>query len=330
MPSGRLVRLSQLAGLFRGRPEEPPSAVPFRIRCTCGQIVTGSRRPRFQVVRCPKCGAELFVLPLSPLPLVAGAAAVSAVAPPGSRPRRRRLLAVGLGLVLLFGVAALIAVLWHSPREQSESRQQQPANAGRTTRLKEAEQLLARGLFHEALTVCEDTDPASLSAADRRTLLQVRRQAALLADFSAESLEAILRHAASLPDAEWQATFHTRYQGKALVLDTEVVRDAEGHYHQGWRLLLPNDEAHLDLTSLKLLEALPLQEAHRLIFGARLGRIRREPPGAWVIRFEPDSGVLLTDPEAAAHCCAALTDAESQAVLRRQRTWAQGSVAGKQ
>jgi hypothetical protein len=39
-----------------------------------------------------------------------------------------------------------------------------------------------------------------------------------------------------------------------------------------------------------------------LLFGGRLSDLTREDGGGWVFRFEPDSGVLLTDASAVASC----------------------------
>jgi hypothetical protein len=66
---------------------------------------------------------------------------------------------------------------------------------------------------------------------------------------------------------------------------------------------------------------LPLEEPTRLLFGARLARVRRDTPSSWEVRFEPDSGVLLTDPGAAAVCCPFLGEAELRALLQRQAGW---------
>lgn len=56
--------------------------------------------------------------------------------------------------------------------------------------------------------------------------------------------------------------------------------------------------------------------------GARLDSIARDEAGVWVIRFKPDSGVLLTDAEVAATASPLPLDDELQAVLRRQAEWA--------
>jgi hypothetical protein len=314
-----------------GRELPAPPAASYRIPCACGQTVTGLRQARFQVVPCPACRARLFVLPRSPLPRVPGAPVEDIPPAPATAgpPRRRRRAAGAVGLAVLAGLAAVPVAWWvrsSAPASVETERSAAPAEPARP-RLARAELLLARGQFHQALAEVDVAvglaagESPGLSPRDRRRLRQVRRQAALLADLSAESLEEILRHRAGLSDPEWEATFRRRYQGKGLVLDTDVARTAAGRYRHGWRVLLPDGQARLELDGLKVLDGLPLQEPQRLVFGARLHSARREPPGAWVIHLVPDSGVLLTDPQAAALCCAGLADEDARQVLRRQRGW---------
>jgi hypothetical protein len=62
-----------------------------------------------------------------------------------------------------------------------------------------------------------------------------------------------------------------------------------------------------------------------MLFGARLAGLEREERGGhglWVIRLDPDSGVLLTDEDAAGACCPRPLDDGLRAVLRRQADWA--------
>ena len=61
----------------------------------------------------------------------------------------------------------------------------------------------------------------------------------------------------------------------------------------------------------------------RLLFGARLASVDREG-GAWVVRFERASGVLLTDEGAVAACGLPPLDTELREVLRQQDLWLKG------
>ena len=66
-------------------------------------------------------------------------------------------------------------------------------------------------------------------------------------------------------------------------------------------------------------------EPRRMLFGARLAGLAREERGGhglWVIRLDPDSGVLLTDEDTAGACGPRPLDPGLREVLRRQADWA--------
>jgi hypothetical protein len=80
---------------------------------------------------------------------------------------------------------------------------------------------------------------------------------------------------------------------------------------------LPN----LELADLKVLRQLPIDlKQERLIFGARLTAVRRDPMRRWTVSFQPDSGILITDPDVAGACCPPV-DLEMREVLERQARW---------
>jgi hypothetical protein len=189
-------------------------------------------------------------------------------------------------------------------------------------------QYLGEGSFRLAVANLEQARTAAgsgwpgLPRSQRQEWMQLHRQAALLADLLAEPLEDVVRHAAGIKEAEWVADFRQRYHGRAVVFDMVVQRVAGRRLRHNYCLATPMLEARLELGGLALLRGLPLDQPQRLVFGARLAGVTREPPGTWVIRPEPDSGVLLTDPGAAAACCAAFGDPGTQALLKLQTTWA--------
>ena len=116
--------------------------------------------------------------------------------------------------------------------------------------------------------------------------------------------------------------FADRYRNRAVLFDDVVRRDAAGTHHLSvYEVRGPGEPARIDLGGLKVLESLPLERPQRMLFGARLAAVTREPPGQWVISFEPDSGVLLTDEAAAATCCPQPFDDDLRAVLKRQAEW---------
>ena len=150
------------------------------------------------------------------------------------------------------------------------------------------------------------------------------RQAALLADLLSESLGDILRLATEVRDEEeWQAQFQKRYRGQAVIFDDVVRRDSAGSCSLAvLEIRDPRGEsAHIVLDDLNLIRGLPLDQPQRLLFGARLAAVVREPPGIWTIRFVPDSGVLLTSEVIAGTCCPQPLDAELRDLLHQQAQW---------
>ncbi len=189
-------------------------------------------------------------------------------------------------------------------------------------RLQIARQHLRQGHFRLAAKLLQEDVGAEQDVDMRRHWEQLRREAALLADLLAEPLEDLLGHAAGMAQAEWQADFPHRYQGKALLFDAEVKRRPDGRLEIAYQLRLGKEPAKLDVSDLELLRKLKLDQPRRLIFGARLASVSSEPPGpTWVVRLQPTSGVWLTDADAAALCCPSWSDEATREVLREQARW---------
>jgi hypothetical protein len=53
----------------RGMAAEPPEPQAYRVSCPDGHILRGRRTEGYQALRCPDCGAGVFVLPQSPFPM---------------------------------------------------------------------------------------------------------------------------------------------------------------------------------------------------------------------------------------------------------------------
>ncbi len=156
---------------------------------------------------------------------------------------------------------------------------------------------LAREFFEKAI---RQRDAAShlLSEAEHRQLNQFQRQAALLTDLAPVSLLAMLDQAeeAATPQA-WQARFRADYLGRAVIFDDTLRMDREQRIHSDRLGHLRNGQTFgwVALEDLTLLRYLPLQSAQRWIFGARLKSIDREGGPSWIVRLEPESGVLFSE-----------------------------------
>jgi hypothetical protein len=173
--------------------------------------------------------------------------------------------------------------------------------------------------------------PRLLPLAEQRELYQAHRQADLLDGLLSQSLSELLAQAqAAGREEEWQARFSKDYQGKSVIFDDEVVLDGDGRATLRFTSIQSGEVlARLALEELRLLFRLPLGQPQRVIFGARLARFAREPGGHWVIRFEPESGVLLTDPGAFRACAPILLDRDPDIVkvLDRQTGWVEQPAA---
>jgi hypothetical protein len=313
-----------------------PASVAYAIECSCGAVARGDRSAVQQVVRCGRCGQELFVFPVPPLPAeLAGGVATGGgpsrlpTIPPQVRFWFSPVLA---GVVALIVVAAVVGAILRSHRTPGTREANEPLTAARAAlRFDTHEQIirsaLTEGSFRLALRELDTARglhvqfPGVLSADRREQFRQWQSQATLLTDLLGESLGEIFGHSLGLDEREWQAAFRERYAGKAFVLDTRIWRDAGGHLRIDYQLNgggLPGD---WDVEAFALFRQLPLAYPQRLVFGARLAEIVRTGRDRWRARPDPDSGVLITDPAVAAGLSLPL-DEEVRAVLRRQAGWA--------
>jgi hypothetical protein len=265
-------------------------------------------------------------LPLSPLPPVAAGKPPSARLPL-VRPPWKRLVRVALVTVLACAAVLLVVLGWYvSTLREMSGVQDKPAQPPAVTvrRLIEAgDRALADGNFQLAAEHLQAaaTGRTWLEPAAARQLDQLHRQAALLADLSLDPLDEVIRKVAGTEEAEAQRVFARRFRDKAVVFDAEVRRDAAGRYHLGYVLVCGKDPVRVEIGDLTILGHLPLEKPRRLLIGGRLDSLGREPPNRWVVRLQPDSGVLLTHPGAAAFCCFGAEGGELDEVLEAQQAW---------
>jgi hypothetical protein len=233
---------------------------------------------------------------------------------------------VGAAATVIVAAGLLIALLGWLERQADDQSGPEPPDV--PTLIRSGKDALAEGKLYVAIRHFNHarqraaTHEGTLSAIELRDLEHLGLQTALLADLLRESPAEILQFAASLREDEWQVQFNGRYRGYALIFDDWVRRDAAGTYSlEVLEVRAPGEPARIDLAGLKVLKSIPLDQPRRLLFGARLASVAREPPGVWVIRFDPDSGVLITDEEAAKACCPQPLEPELQETLKRQSAW---------
>jgi hypothetical protein len=296
----------------------PP--VPFEVSCGCGRLQRGLRSTQAQVLRCDGCGEPVFVLPRSPLSVLPAQDGAQST---GSRRRSPWLLplaAAAVTLVVVVVVFILVFTTWLRPGSSGPSgggEREEAAVPDAAESMVEGRKLLRDRSFRQALKVLQ-------AAHDRdrrnRELKQLYRQARLLAEQMDVSLETVIENLRDLPEKERPEKFKD-YAGKSVLFDDVIRRDHRGVHHlTGYEVKVGGEKARVDL-DLKLLRALPLEQPRRLLFGARLESVARGDGGLWIVRFDPDSGVLLTDEGAARACGLPPLDAELRALLRQQAAW---------
>jgi hypothetical protein len=314
---------------LRLRPDWGPR-IPFTVACACGGKVTGVRTARHQLLPCPQCRKPIFVLPRSCWPAVIDVDLSATFVPPPLAPRRRiwrmPLLA---GLVTLAVVVSAFALLLPLLTRQ------RPAATDHSSVVDEirkhqalAKRALAEGKYHQALKEIDaakdlsDRTPNALDRDERNRLDQLQRQSDVLDRLLSVPLQEIVKEASIAPDDEWRTRFADRYQDRSVLFDDLVRHDAADRpMLNTYEVRLGNEKVRLAVDELTLLRRLPLDPPRRLFFGARLAKVNREQ-GGWVIHFDPDSGVLFTDPDAA--LCVPL-DEELQKVLAWQEKWLQST-----
>jgi hypothetical protein len=230
-------------------------------------------------------------------------------------------------LTLAVASAVLVLLLSHlQSHRPSSSAASAWSAADVEDRVQSARKAIAASDFKKAaddLQVVQNMaaqQPDLLSAVEARRLAQLERQVALVADWPREPLEQILARVGKLNPREWEAVVRG-YRGQAVLLDVSARRDPAGHYHVDNKRPAGDVTVHLELKNLKVLQPLPLADPQRLLLGARLAEVRREGAGSYLVQFEPDSGVLLTDVDVASKCVLQPLDESMQEVLRRQAGW---------
>jgi hypothetical protein len=266
---------------------------------------------------CPGCGRGVFVLPRSPFE--AAVPAARAPATPWRSWRVPVIAAAGCVVVVLASFLAVWPYLGREGKHGPIAAEERNAPRDPSAVVEEARRALAQGQFRVAL---ELLDEALSLRAKGREVTQLHRQADLLARLSPRSLEEVARHAMLVRDPrEWEKQF-ADYHGRAVLFDDAVRRDAAGEPVLAHHVVEAGDaQVRVALSDLEILRDLPLDDGPRLIFGAKLARCGREEGGGWVVRFLPDSGVLMTDLAAVEACYPTPLDEGVKPTLERQARW---------
>jgi hypothetical protein len=227
--------------------------------------------------------------------------------------------------LILGSAGILVVVLMRAPanskppsiREEMEADQQEGERAWQ-----QGDYPLAAQKLRAARELREKLgDPTASETA--RGWEQMERQADLVANWLGKPLPKLLEEWQTNSDEDWHKLFAQR-QGKSVVFDTLISRNAAGSWHCE-RLFGP-PLPRLELSNLTGLRSLPIREQQRVIFGARLAGLQRErgrpigDPERWTADFEPQSFVLITDAKIA-EALLLIIDDEMPKVLARQAGW---------
>lgn len=294
--------------------------VLYEVACLCGRPLRGQRQQGHQIISCPSCGRKRFILPSSPW-LAPGVGAQ-----PPQLNLRCFLIAIVLGAALAMGLCLLI--LRPYLRRGGASAGVSTSRGDARSQLEAGQQQLRDGNVFLALSELNaafeqsSRHPGALDGQQHAHLAQLRRQVDLLARLLDQPLEEMVLQAMQhRSDEEWAEKFG-HYRGRTVVFDDVLRRDGQGRPVLGsYAVRVMGVEARVALEDLVLLQHLALDPPRRCLFGARLASCRREEGGIWVIRFESDSAVLLTDESAAAACCPLPLDKDLLDVLERQKKW---------
>lgn len=323
--------IAKLQQWWADRRPPPGPRVPFEVGCACGQVQRGYRLVGPQVLRCHACGRPVFVFPASPLPPVLGENGQlpqpSLAIPENTGQPVWFWPAVGAGSTLLVVIVVFVFIFKYLGSRPADSAPSQSVSAADVeTHWSAGRRALSVGDFTrasreitEAQNLAKD-HPGILSASDERRLTNQQREAELLSSWPGKPLDRLLEDMARLDVEPWDTLIRT-YRGKGVFFDGRVQSEGGGNYRVDHQRPKVGQILRLDLRGFRLVDGLPLTDQPRLIFGGRLAEVRREPGGMCVVRLEPDSGVLLTDTDAASMATGEQIDDGLQSVVRRQKDW---------
>jgi hypothetical protein len=149
---------------------------------------------------------------------------------------------------------------------------------------------------------------------------EIRRaadEAGIFVKLITQDLGELLAEAGQTDPDTWASRFDSVYKGRSIFVDSIITAVPDGTASSRYELLLrivppgeatrrdgqPDLVAEIDLTGFKLFELVGPERGSRVPFGARLASFKYDATGTgasrgWVIRLEPDSGVIITHTKA--------------------------------
>lgn len=251
-----------------------------------------------------------------PEPVPAGMIAVEGPSGFVEWAKRNKNALIAVGVVLVLG----LTVAWRVRQGRLEDLPR-VVEAGRVdglAKLDEGDFAAAKQLLARAASAVNELG-GQIEGAEE--ILRGAREAALLADFTGESLAALVEEAAKYnpPDA-WAPHFDAVYKGRSTVLMGEVLAAPDPNVPGSGYVVdqpilygngpVPAGRGRLDLAGFRLLEEARPNVGDVVTFGARLKAVRFDTARSeWVVELEPDSGAFITHARALSHLPGWDTDA---------------------
>lgn len=208
---------------------------------------------------------------------------------------------------LLFSAVALLVVATVGWRVWRNRYQNLPHEA--KTNADEGIAALGNGQFDVAKVKLARAAKAlrTLGARDAESakIIQLADEAAILGDLSRSQPDEIIAEARRLGDDGWPSRFKAFYEGQSLIIEAPIAALPDSKRGTGYTLefgvfagsgLIPTQTGRIDLAGLRIFENRTFKVGDVVAFGARIKDVRLD--GAeWAIRFQPDSGVWITNYE---------------------------------
>ena len=273
----------------------------FQIACDCGEVLRGKRRRGAQALRCPHCGAPVFVLPLDRVPLGPKRRRAPWARRTWRRLRRRawratrnlvrvrrphltwprwltptRIIAAAVCVVL-------VGTVWIQWQRSSRASLTEAVRQHRES----AEAAVQQGTLRDAHEHYQQAVKAMARLAEpypgAERIVRRAREVALMAQLCPETLEKALATCFQQPDPG--AYFADHYRGASVVLDCLALPARPGVFENDalvltYRVVLPkHDLVRLRVGHVDLPDLLPLRGPKRVVLGARLDRLEVSPDG---------------------------------------------------
>jgi hypothetical protein len=209
--------------------------------------------------------------------------------------RRKPVVPLVIGVMLLV-VATVTLKLWKERKQNlpqiAEINQREGIEA-----LERGDYSLAKDRLRKAANAL-----AELRDDEAGKVRQAADEAAILADLVGEKLEDLIDTAAYKSE-EWPDLFDRKYRGRSVLLDgtLQARRDHAPGFELDYRIVGDGKAPKIgwvDLADLAIFEGGAVKLGQKVTFGARLASITLDDRGEWRLRFEPESGVFMTNVKA--------------------------------